>query len=209
MQRRGATAPLLAIAAILFCVPPLARHCSRFSAPEEAPKPCRHGWVEIQARKTIGTFCLESGKTDARTLLKKVLPRSGCAEAAPKGTILPGTLIKLRKTDSGCRVRAGKMPIRRRLMLGMRVDANTATPEELAALPGVNRVSARRLVKYRERHGPFENVWSLVRVRGIGWRTAQRLKKVLLFSRRRRRNRPSRRLRPRPPPKPAPRRKQP
>ncbi|MEE4202974.1 MAG: helix-hairpin-helix domain-containing protein [Halieaceae bacterium] len=49
------------------------------------------------------------------------------------------------------------------------VNVNTATPEELSqVLMGVGLAKARRIVEYREMHGPFEHPDELAEVRGIG-----------------------------------------
>ena len=49
-----------------------------------------------------------------------------------------------------------------------RVDLNTATPEQLDALPGVGPATAAAIVRDRDEHGPFRSVDDLARVRGIG-----------------------------------------
>ena len=48
------------------------------------------------------------------------------------------------------------------------VNINTATPEELEALPGIGPTLAQRIVDYREEHGPFPSPESLINVKGIG-----------------------------------------
>jgi competence protein ComEA len=48
------------------------------------------------------------------------------------------------------------------------LDLNTATAEELDALPGVGPSIARSIVDDRNRNGPFAAVDDLTRVRGIG-----------------------------------------
>ena len=48
------------------------------------------------------------------------------------------------------------------------LDLNAASAEELAELPGIGRELARRIVAYREEHGPFETVEELMEVSGIG-----------------------------------------
>ncbi len=48
------------------------------------------------------------------------------------------------------------------------LDLNTASEEELTALPGIGGELARRIVEYRESSGPFENVEELTEVSGIG-----------------------------------------
>lgn len=49
-----------------------------------------------------------------------------------------------------------------------RLDLNTATVEQLEALPGIGPATARAIVEHRARHGPFRSVRQLLDVRGIG-----------------------------------------
>ncbi len=56
------------------------------------------------------------------------------------------------------------------------VDINTASVEELTALPGVGRRIAGRIVAYREGHGDFVSVDQLIEVRGIGRIVLSRLR---------------------------------
>lgn len=48
------------------------------------------------------------------------------------------------------------------------LDLNTATAEELTALPGIGEALAARIVAYREANGPFETVEEILEVSGIG-----------------------------------------
>ena len=48
------------------------------------------------------------------------------------------------------------------------VDLNSATAEQLDALPGVGPATAAAIVAERRQHGPFASVDDLARVRGIG-----------------------------------------
>jgi competence protein ComEA len=48
------------------------------------------------------------------------------------------------------------------------LDLNTATAEELDALPGIGPVTAQKILDYRQAHGPFHAVAELEGVPGIG-----------------------------------------
>lgn len=48
------------------------------------------------------------------------------------------------------------------------ININTATAEELQALPGIGESRAEAIVAYREEHGPFTYVEDLRAVSGIG-----------------------------------------
>jgi competence ComEA-like helix-hairpin-helix protein len=56
-----------------------------------------------------------------------------------------------------------------------RIDINTAPAMELADLPGIGPALSRRIVEYREEHGPFESVGGLLDVHGIGESVLERL----------------------------------
>ncbi len=61
------------------------------------------------------------------------------------------------------------------------LDVNTATEEELAELPGIGPVLARRIVEYRRTHGPFRGPEDLLAIKGIGPKRLSRLKAYLDF----------------------------
>src|SRR5436190_200468 len=50
---------------------------------------------------------------------------------------------------------------------GAKVNVNTATVDQLVALPGIGPVLAQRIITYREQHGPFRSVRDLLNVPGI------------------------------------------
>lgn len=48
-----------------------------------------------------------------------------------------------------------------------KVDVNTATPDELVALPYIGEYTAANIVRYRNEHGPFQSLAQLKHVKGI------------------------------------------
>lgn len=48
-----------------------------------------------------------------------------------------------------------------------RININTATKEELMALPGIGDSKADVIINYREEHGAFQNVEELMKIPGI------------------------------------------
>jgi len=66
------------------------------------------------------------------------------------------------------------------LAADFRVDINAADWPEIMQLPGVGETIARRIVAWREQHGPFHSLEDLRRVRGIGPKTLERIRPYLL-----------------------------
>lgn len=59
------------------------------------------------------------------------------------------------------------------------LDLNTATKQELLALPGIGNVTAERIILYREDHGPFQSINDLRKVKGISDRKVEQLKPLI------------------------------
>lgn len=51
---------------------------------------------------------------------------------------------------------------------GVRIDINSASSEELSALPGIGRKLAERIVLYREENGDFEVIEDIMKIPGVG-----------------------------------------
>ena len=59
---------------------------------------------------------------------------------------------------------------------GAAVNLNTATKDELVALPGIGPAKAQAILDYRSQHGGFRGVEELKDVKGIGAKRYERLK---------------------------------
>ncbi|MEJ2385071.1 MAG: ComEA family DNA-binding protein [Xanthomonadales bacterium] len=62
------------------------------------------------------------------------------------------------------------------------VNVNTANAEEIAeSLKGIGLSKAQRIVQYREANGAFDHVDELVNVKGIGVRTVDQNRGMILI----------------------------
>jgi competence protein ComEA len=59
------------------------------------------------------------------------------------------------------------------------LNLNTATLEELAQLPGVGPTIAQRIVRHREKSGPFRKLEELLVVRGISRKKFEKIRPYL------------------------------
>ncbi len=57
--------------------------------------------------------------------------------------------------------------------------APPATEAELVTVPGIGKALAQRIVEFREKNGPFAKIDDLIKVRGIGEKSLQRLRPYL------------------------------
>jgi len=59
------------------------------------------------------------------------------------------------------------------------VNLNTASAEQLEALPGVGASTARRIIEYRQKNGSFKKIEELMNVKGIGEKSFLKLKPLI------------------------------
>jgi competence ComEA-like helix-hairpin-helix protein len=62
------------------------------------------------------------------------------------------------------------------LPVGKKLNINLAYPADLELLPGVGKVTAERIIEYRERKSGFKNIEDLMNVKGIGQKKFDRIK---------------------------------
>jgi competence protein ComEA len=62
-----------------------------------------------------------------------------------------------------------------------KVNINTASVQELQALPYIGQVKARAIADYRAQHGAFLSAEELLEVKGIGPATLERIRAYLIF----------------------------
>jgi len=102
-------------------------------------------------------------------------------EARGKFILSKGEPLKegdsLHVTEKG--VKRGRMKGGTLLLLGLPVNVNEATTEDLVAISGIGPKRAESIVAYREKNGPFSSLSDLVKVKGIGEKSFTRMKNFL------------------------------
>ena len=62
------------------------------------------------------------------------------------------------------------------------IDLNMATAEELERLPRIGPRTAARIIDHRKSQGPFQSLEDLESVRGIGKKTVEKLRPLVVVS---------------------------
>jgi competence protein ComEA len=92
-----------------------------------------------------------------------VSSKSGTLELPSSGIILPTAVSESSSSNSNVDL----------------VNVNTASLEELNALPGIGPTIAQKIIEYREANGPFTTIEDIMNVSGIGPSTFEDLKDLI------------------------------
>lgn len=63
--------------------------------------------------------------------------------------------------------------------LSLKVNINTASMDELIALPYIGEAKAKAIIEYRTANGPFKSIDELIYVKGIGVKTLDKLREYI------------------------------
>lgn len=114
------------------------------------------------------------------TLLEVWRRAGGPGTQSPDDLKLPsGSRVEI--TPQG-RYQLGRMSGAQLLTLGLALDLNAATAQDLEALPGIGPVLAKGILDYRTAHGPFKKVEDLIEVSGIGPKKLEKIRLYLVIS---------------------------
>lgn len=95
-------------------------------------------------------------------------------------TLQSGTHIEAKPlSPASVNLLLSRMDAGKRLVLGIPVDVNQAGIDELAIVPGISHRLARRIVEFRESHGPFRTWNDLRCVKGVGPKNVERFRSYL------------------------------
>ncbi len=77
-----------------------------------------------------------------------------------------------------------KLNGKERLLLGLKLDVNEATFDELVSVPGIGPVLAQRIMEFKKENGPFSRIEELTLIKGIKERRLEKLRRFLCVDRR-------------------------
>ncbi len=108
-----------------------------------------------------------------------LLRRADQAAVAALLLVAMGFTVSWWARQGGLRGRSIELEQAEPLPYQFQVDLNVATWQELVVLPGIGEMLAMRIIESRETDGPFSEITDLLRVRGIGPATLERLRPYL------------------------------
>ncbi len=149
---------------------------TRLPTPDEATE----GWVHLVDENLGGRFePIQPGEQLGSLVTRIFRERIPFLKKSCKPILLePGTRIRLHKC-AGTEVltcSVTRLPERCRYLLGMPIDLNRATAEEMVLLPGIGPARAERIVRERDKRSGFLALHELLHVHGIGVKTLGRIR---------------------------------
>lgn len=80
---------------------------------------------------------------------------------------------------NGFAARSSLSKIQKELDESQRVDINTAALDKLVNIPGIGDTLASEIIKYRDSNGPFLLETDLLKVKGIGKKKFEKMRKYI------------------------------
>ncbi|HPD61146.1 MAG TPA: helix-hairpin-helix domain-containing protein [Thermodesulfobacteriota bacterium] len=90
-----------------------------------------------------------------------------------------GTSLWVQKTRKGVRVALFPLEGKKKILLGIPINLNTATADDLSSLPGIGPHIAEEVVSFRKTRGRFSTIEDLKTVKGIGEKRFKKIEKYL------------------------------
>jgi comEA protein len=100
--------------------------------------------------------------------LAMVMTAAGAMVSRPASALVLGAVMQPPAQEAPAVTQAAKP-----------VNLNSASADELEALPGIGPATATRILEYRQKNGPFKKVEDLMNIKGIGEKSFLKLKPLV------------------------------
>jgi competence protein ComEA len=125
-----------------------------------------------------GVYFIPRGTTLAGFLaLAGIKPVDDMGEPKNPGPFKSATTVNLLARPPGISV--GPMAAEKRLALGIPIDINRSSREELMHVPGIGEKTAEKILEQRNINGTFRNLDELTLVKGIKEKRLEKLRRYL------------------------------
>lgn len=134
----------------------------------------------VDGGQSAGVYFVHAGTT-ANGLLKS----AGFSELAGKDfPLTEGMKLVINASAGGKDIAASRMTAAQRLSLGLPIDINRATEEDLVLIKGIGPKTAEKILDLRKKINRFENIRQLMEVKGIKEKRLARLRQYLYVEKR-------------------------
>jgi len=125
-----------------------------------------------------GIYFIPRGTTVAAFLdMTGIVASEGTGDPNRAGTIRSATTVTLLPLPP--RISVETMAAEKRLALGIAIDLNRASLEDLVLVPGIGEKTAEKIVEERGLNGKFRTPDDLMRIKGIKEKRLEKLRKYL------------------------------
>ncbi|MGV8059348.1 MAG: ComEA family DNA-binding protein [Smithellaceae bacterium] len=114
-----------------------------------------------------------------RTTAKQLLEMTGIDAAIEKDFMLENGMKLSVDSDAAKRISWTEIDNARRLALGMPINLNRATEEDLILIPGIGEITAQKILMLRSKKLYFKNIEELTELKGIKEKKLAKLKQYL------------------------------
>ena len=119
--------------------------------------------------KNPGVYVFE-GQPSLKELISKAggMARERQSRKWPKLPLSQGTSVQINSENGYIKVSTGSIPAAYKVTLRIPISINTASKEELDAIPDIGPSLAEKVINYRSLYGPFKTAEEIRGVPGVG-----------------------------------------
>jgi competence protein ComEA len=155
---------------------------THWKAPLPAPEVPAPVVVEIKGGVSRpGTYVLDA----TAATVASAAAMAGCSSHIPADVahrkLISGQCLEILCQEAGTTVRFGRMPGAALLALGLKLDLNSASLDELLLVPKMHPKIAAAIIERRQ-EDEWEQIDDLIEIRGVGPKTVQNLQDYLEIS---------------------------